>query len=169
MIDGKKGATAPIDHSNFDWADRIMVGYSADLRKNPFTGQMKDIVYKSTKFAEDTSKAADVDSAADYVKQKKSGSELVVNDEVNIDELQFVRLVYQAVKAGVSSISFEGKVNFVGSADKWENILIEDKKSFTKACISIAESVTSEDKEVVKTIMLNTIGGGGWKLVRHVP
>jgi hypothetical protein len=80
MIDGKKGAVAPIDHSNFDWASRILIGYSADLRSNTFTGQMKDIVYKSTKFAEDNSKSVDVDSAAEYVKQRKSGNELIVND-----------------------------------------------------------------------------------------
>jgi hypothetical protein len=66
MIDGKKGASAPIDHSNFNWASRILVGYSWDLRAYPFTGQMKDIVYKSTKYSE--SKSVDVDSAADFVK-----------------------------------------------------------------------------------------------------
>ena len=66
MIDGKKGAAAPIDHSNFDWASRILVGYSADMRAYSFTGQMKDIVYKSTKYSE--SKSVDVNSAADFVK-----------------------------------------------------------------------------------------------------
>ena len=67
---------------------------------------------------------ANIDSAAEYVKAKKSGSELIVNEDVNINEMQFATLVYQAVMAGVNSISFEGKVNFVSTADKWEKLLI---------------------------------------------
>ena len=55
------------------------------------------------------------------------GKKLVVKEAVDIDELQFVRLAYHAVKAGVTLISFEGKVNFVGSIDKWENALEEDQ------------------------------------------
>lgn len=83
-IDGKKGLDLPIDHSNFDWASRIVVGYSR-LLNSQFTGQMKQIVYKSTKMSENS--VANIDSAAEYVKSKKSGSELIVNEDVNINEM----------------------------------------------------------------------------------
>lgn len=45
-IDGKPGNNAPIDHSDFDWADRINLGWSFDYRKR-FTGMMRNVVYKA--------------------------------------------------------------------------------------------------------------------------
>lgn len=50
-IDGKKQFDLPIDHSNFDWASRIVVGYSRAINTQ-FTGEMKQIVYKTTKMSE---------------------------------------------------------------------------------------------------------------------
>jgi len=82
--------------------------------------------------------------------------------------VQFATLVGQAVKAGVNSVSFEGKVNFAGKAEEWEKLLLsfpaEDRSS---VCLQIGKSVTSDDNDVIPAIMLNTIGGGGWKKVRH--
>ena len=119
-IDGKKGMSAPVDHSNFDWASRMIWGYSAD-NGIQFNGQMKDMAYRSLSAAVVSS--ANIDSAAEYVKTKIEKNKLVVNEDVNIDDLQFVRLAYHAAKAGATVISFEGKVNFVGSIDKWEKTI----------------------------------------------
>lgn len=82
--------------------------------------------------------------------------------------MQFATLVYQAVIAGVNSISFEGKVNFVNSGDKWEKLLQSfPSEARASVCLQIGSSVTSDDKDVPSVIMLNTVGGGGWKKVRH--
>lgn len=64
-IDGKKGHDGATDHSNFDWASRIVLGSSK--MSSLFTGEMKDIIYKSTKMSE-ADMASSVSSAADYVK-----------------------------------------------------------------------------------------------------
>lgn len=45
-IDGKAGRASNIDHSDFDWGDRINVGRSHD-KNIKFTGMMKNIYYKA--------------------------------------------------------------------------------------------------------------------------
>lgn len=45
-IDGKPANTAPIDHSDFDWADRINLGWCNDYNRR-FNGMMKNVVYKA--------------------------------------------------------------------------------------------------------------------------
>ena len=64
-IDGKKGYDGATDHSNFDWASRIVIGSSR--LSSQFTGEMKQIVYKSTKISE-ANGGVSIDSAAEYVK-----------------------------------------------------------------------------------------------------
>lgn len=72
--------------------------------------------------------------------------------------------------AGVNSVSFEGKVNFVNSGDKWEKLLQSfPSDARASVCLQIGTSVTSDDKDVPSVIMLNTLSGGGWKKVRHTP
>lgn len=90
-IDGKRGHDGATDHSNFDWASRIVLGSSK--MSSQFTGEMRDIVYKSNKMSE-ADMASSVSSAAAYIMKKKTGNQLTVNEEVNINEMQFATLVY---------------------------------------------------------------------------
>jgi len=43
-LDGEEGEEGNIGYSNFNWANTINLGYSADTT-NLFTGYMKDITY----------------------------------------------------------------------------------------------------------------------------
>jgi hypothetical protein len=83
MVDGKRGSDSSVDGSNFNWANRIHLGYSADFKKTSFVGKIKNFVYKSTS----ASASVNIDSAAEYVNSKMKGKNLVINDAVDIDDI----------------------------------------------------------------------------------